>query len=178
MAAPALARAAAPAPAPSRPQPSRSRPGRRAPARPARSRPAAPRRLQPAVSGAALLPHAAVRTAGAVRDLSDSSLIVRLTQGRIWIGVLGALLAGIVALNVVILGLNAGSGQVTQRIDRLERENSALRAEVAQRLSSGRVEAAAARLGMAVPEPREISYLQARGGDAKRAAKALGPAGP
>jgi cell division protein FtsL len=128
------------------------------------------------VTGAALLPHAAVRTAGAVRDLSDSGLIVRLTQGRVWIGVLGALLAGIVALNVVILSLNTGAGQLDQRIDRLERENSGLRAELAQRLSSGRVEAAAARLGMAVPDPRDITYLQAGDGDAKRAANALGSA--
>ena len=67
---------------------------------------------EPAVAGAALLPHAAVGTAGAVRDLSDSSLIVRLTRGRGWIAVLGVLLGGIVALNVVTLSLTAGTGRI------------------------------------------------------------------
>jgi hypothetical protein len=47
-----------------------------------------------AMAGAALIPHAAVGAAGAVRDLSDSSLIVRLTRGRSWIAVLCVLLGG------------------------------------------------------------------------------------
>jgi len=73
----------------------------------------APRRKRPALSvapvrkparrkapvrrpGGQLIP-LAVGTASAVRGLPDSSLIVRLTRGRAWIGVLGVLLAGIVA---------------------------------------------------------------------------------
>ena len=42
-----------------------------------------------------------VSVVGAVRDLSDSGLIVRLTRGRGWIAVLCALLGGIVTLNVL-----------------------------------------------------------------------------
>ena len=49
------------------------------------------------MAGAALFPQAAMRSAGAVRDFSDSSLIIRLTRGRGWIAVLCALLGGIVA---------------------------------------------------------------------------------
>jgi Tfp pilus assembly protein PilN len=130
---------------------------------------------QPAAAGAALLPHAAVRTAGAVRDLSDSSLIVRLTRGRSWIAVLGVLLTGIVAVNVVILSLNAGAGVAGERIDALERQNSSLRAELAEKLSAGRVEADAAALGMYVPDAKDVTYLRADKDDVADAASALGP---
>jgi hypothetical protein len=128
---------------------------------------------QPALAGAALIPSAAVRTAGAVRDISDSSLIVRLTRGRGWIAVLCALLGGIVALNVVSLSLNAGSGQVTQQISELERSNSALRAQIAEQLSASSVESAADRLGLAVPRPEEVSYLTANEHDLDRLASLL-----
>jgi len=204
MGAPAVARrAAAPAraPAPSRSGAPARRRRRRAASAAARKRPnsalastraatrtkAAPatRRIAPrqhpirfaggsAADAAAMLPHAAVRTAGAVRDLSDSSLIVRLTQGRGWIAVLGVLLAGIVALNVVILSLNSGAGVAGERIDAMERHNSALRAELAQKLAAGRVEADAAALGMYVPDAKDVTYLQAGKGDAAGAASALG----
>jgi len=144
------------------------------------ARPAVPRRqpssgfAQPALAGAALIPHAAVRTAGAVRDLSDSSLIVRLTSGRGWIAVLCVLLFGIVALNVVSLSINSTSGRVSQAIEHYERSNSALRAEIAEQLSASRVEAAAAGLGLAVPPPEGVSYLDAREGDLERLAEVWG----
>jgi hypothetical protein len=120
-----------------------------------------------------MIPGAAVRTAGAVRDLSDSSLIVRLTRGRGWIAVLCALLGGIVALNVISLSLNAGSGRVSQQIEELERSNSALRAELAEQFSAGEVEAAAVRLGLATPAPEDVDYLTARDSDLDRLARLL-----
>ncbi len=126
-----------------------------------------------AVAGTALLPHAAAGAAGAVRDLSDSSLIMRLTRGRGWIAVLCALLGGIVALNVISLSLNADAGRLGLRIDRLETGNSALRAQIAEQLSASRVEAAATALGLANPDPKAISYLSAKDGDAERLARLL-----
>lgn len=157
------ARQAAPARAP-----------RRAPARaPRRKGAPRPRARNAAVAGAALLPHAAVGAAGAVRDLSDSSLIMRLTRGRGWIAVLCALLGGIVALNVISLSLNADAGRLGLQIDRLETQNSALRAEIAERLSASRVETAATTLGLANPDPEEISYLSAKDGDAGKLARLL-----
>jgi hypothetical protein len=129
--------------------------------------------IQPAVAGAARLPQAAVATAGAVRDLSDSSLIMRLTRGRGWIGLLCFLLGGIVALNVISLSLSAGAGQVSVKMDELGRQNSALRAQLAEQLSATRVEAAAAALGFAVPDPQDIRYLDAQDDDAERLAKLL-----
>jgi hypothetical protein len=175
MAAAATARraptSAAPRPAPRR----KARSTTRAPASRPRPRQApAARIVRPAMAGAALFPQAAVRGVGAVRDFSDSSLIMRLTRGRGWIAVLGALLVGIVALNVVSLSLSAGSGQTSLQIDELKTEVSALRAQIDERLSASRVEAEAARLGLAVPDPEAITYLSASDGDAARLAHLLG----
>src|SRR6187397_1663507 len=158
MAAAATARAsAAPRTAPHRKP-------RRAPASKARPR---------IVAGAALFPQAAVRGVGAVSDFSDSSLIMRLTRGRGWIGVLGALLVGIVALNVLSLSLSAGSGRLSLQIDELKTEVSALHAQIDERLSASRVQEEAARLGLAVPDPKAITYLSANNGDATRLAHLL-----
>ena len=93
---------------------------RKAPARkPVPTRRKAPTRRP----GGQLIP-IAVGTATAVRNLPDSSLVVRMTRGRAWIGVLGVLLAGIVALNVVTLSLAAGAGHIDQNIQALDEENS------------------------------------------------------
>jgi len=125
------------------------------------------------MAGAALFPQAAVRGVGAVSDFSDSSLIMRLTRGRGWIGVLGALLVGIVALNVLSLSLSAGSGRLSLQIDELKTEVSALHAQIDERLSASRVQEEAARLGLAVPDPKAITYLSANNGDATRLAHLL-----
>src|SRR5262249_36942067 len=127
-----------------------------------------------AMAGAAMLPHAAVRGAGAVRDLSHSGLIVPLTRGRGRVAGLSALLFGVGALHVLRLSPNAGSGRVPRRMDELKTQTSALRAQIAERLSASRVEAEAARLGLAVPDPKAITYLSAADGDASRLARLLG----
>jgi uncharacterized membrane protein YgcG len=169
--------AAAPRRAPSR-APRRKPSTRRAAApRPrARQAPAA-RLVRPAVAGAALFPQAAVRSAGAVRDFSDSTLIMRLTRGRGWIAVLGAMLVGIVALNVFSLSLTAGSGRLSLQIEEYKTEISALHAQIDEKLSASRVEAEAARLGLANPDPKEITYLDGSDGDAARLAHLLGTDG-
>jgi hypothetical protein len=156
----------------------RSRPQTRS--RPRAKRPAsasARRMVQPAfagaAAGAAMLPGAALRSAVAVRDLSDSGLIVRLTRGRGWIAVLSVLLFGIVALNVLSLSLNAGSGRVSQAVEELERQNSSLRAQLAEQLSASRIEGTAAVQGLAVPAPEDISYLSPDDGDLDRLVKLL-----
>jgi hypothetical protein len=152
--------------------PAKGRP--RASASPARPRQApAGRLVRPAMAGAALFPQAAMRSAGAVRDLSDSGLIVRLTRGRGWIAVLCALLGGIVALNVLSLSLTAGSGRTSLQIDALKTDISALRAQIDERLSAVEVEAEAARLGLANPDPKTISFLSASDANARRVAHLL-----
>ena len=146
---------------------------RTAPHRKPRRASASPAARPRIMAGAALFPQAAVRGVGAVSDFSDSSLIMRLTRGRGWIGVLGALLVGIVALNVLSLSLSAGSGRLSLQIDELKTEVSALHAQIDERLSASRVQEEAARLGLAVPDPKAITYLSANNGDATRVAHLL-----
>jgi len=129
--------------------------------------------VRPALAGAALFPQAAMRSAGAVRDFSESGLIVRLTRGRGWIAVLCALLGGIVALNVLSLSLTAGSGQTSLQIDELKTDVSSLRAQIEEKLAAYKVEAEAARLGLANPDPKAITFLSANGANARRVAHLL-----
>jgi hypothetical protein len=133
----------------------------------------AARLVRPAMAGVALFPQAAVRSVGAVRDISDSGLIVRLTRGSGWIGVLCALLVGIVALNVISLSLNAGAGRLSLQIDELKTEVSGLQAQIDERLSASRLQQEAEQLGLAVPNPKSITYLHASEGDAQRLARLL-----
>jgi len=156
------ARGAAPARVPSRKAPPRRKPApRTAPAR----RP-----------GGQLIP-LAVGTAGAVRRLPDSSLMVRMTRGRAWIAVLGVLLTGIVAVNVVTLSLAAGLGHIEQNVEALEQESSLLRGRVAQRSGSARVRHDAGALGLTMPSSDRIGYVQAGPRDVAVAAQRLAAAG-
>jgi len=154
------------APAPSRTTPP---PKRKAPVRkPATKRAPAARPKLAVVAG---------RTAVAVRDLPDSSLVVRMTQGRLWIGVLGVLLVGIVALNVATLSFAATSGKVDEAITALEKENSMLESRAAQHYSTARVRGEAAELGLAMPTTEEPKLIEAKPGDVATAAARLAAAG-
>jgi hypothetical protein len=144
-------------------------------AAPARKAPA-PRRAPARRPGGQLIPIAA-GAAGAVRHLPDSGLVVRMTRGRAWIGVLGVLLAGIVALNVVTLSLAASAGHVEQNIAALEQENSILRSRDAGRSGSARVRHDAGELGLVVPTTDQIGYVQAGPRDVAVAAQRLAAAG-
>jgi hypothetical protein len=140
----------------------------------ARSRAAAGRRgrrQHTPVTG--FVPVVVGRTAGAVGGLADSGLVVRMTRGRIWIFVLGALLVGIVALNVWALDLNASSSEVARQTDGLKRANSALQAQIAGELSNEQVQAVASKIGLIVPEPGAIRYLGTGGDAAAIAARRL-----
>lgn len=172
---PASGRAAAPArkPATRRAAPARKPAGRRA-AAPNRARSTAQR----AVAGGQLIPIAVGRTAVAVSQLPDSGLVVRLTRGRAWIAVLGALLVGIVALNVVTLSFAASSGKIDEQITALDRENSILRARDAHLSGIGAVRGAAVPLGLAMANTDEIHVTEAGPDDVATAAARLAAAGP
>ena len=162
MAAAAAARAqTAPARAPRRKRPAPARPRRVAPSR----RP-----------GGQLIP-IAVGTASAVRGLPDSSLIVRLTRGRAWIGLLGVLLVGIVALNVITLSLAAGSGHIEQNIQALAEENSLLRSRDAQKSGAGRIAHEGAALGLSAAAVEEVGAVEYSPRDVRVAAQRLAAAG-
>jgi hypothetical protein len=192
---PSAAAAAAPATAPrSRPQPRRAAPKRKRPAtkRQAASKLAAPRRTSasaarngrpamniyrsnagiPAFAGRAGVA-AAGRVGVVVRDLPDSGIVHRLTRGRAWIAVLGGLLVGIVALNVASLGLTTSSGTTGAQISELQTSNSALRSELAEKLSAPRVQAAASTYGLVTPPADDITYLNFKSSDFGRALQVL-----
>jgi hypothetical protein len=176
MAAAAPARKAAPAPARSRKRHLAAASARTAPAREAPSRKPAPRKAPARRAGGQLIP-IAVGTATAVRNLPDSSLIVRLTRGRAWIAVLGVLLVGIVGLNVITLSLAANAGQIDQNIMALDEENSFLRGIDAQRSGAGRIRHDAAALGLSAAALDQVGSVQASPDDVKTAARRLAAAG-
>jgi hypothetical protein len=119
------------------------------------------------------VPVAVGRTAGAVGGIADSGLVVRLTRSRLWIGLLGGLLVGIVALNVMALSLSASSSDAARQAEELERVNSGLRSDIATRLSSPEIEAVAAELGLVNPPAGSIHYVRPSAGDAAEAARRL-----
>lgn len=174
MAVAAPARRTAPAPAPSRttPPPKRKAPTRR----PARSRAVPAPRRAPATTRPKLVVVAG-RTAVAVRQLPDSSLVVRMTRGRAWIAVLGLLLVGIVALNVATLSFAASAGQIDEMIMTLEKENSMLESREAQHYSTARIRHQGATIGLAMPNTEEPKLVELRPDDVARAAARLAAAG-
>jgi len=174
VAAPARRSSAIPAPAPSR----TTAPPRRRPA-PAR-KPAPVRKPAPARKPARgqLIPLAVGRTAVAVSQLPDSGLVVRMTRGRAWIGVLGVLLAGIVALNVITLSFAASSGKIGEDLNTLEAENSILQGRDARLTGVSRVRVAADQLGLAMPASEDIEVIAASRRDVAIAAQRLAAAGP
>ncbi len=153
--------------------PARRAPARRAPARaPQRSE-----RARRALATGQLIPLAVGRTAVAVRHLPDSGLMVRMTRGRAWIAVLGILLAGIVALNVVTLSFAASAGKIDQQITALEEENSVLGGREAQKFGTGRVRHEAGALGLAMPNTEEPRVIEAGRDSVAKAAARLAAAG-
>ncbi len=172
MAAAATARKATPAPARPRKRPQLAV----APARKAPTRKPAPRKAPVRRPGGQLIP-IAVGTATAVRNLPDSSLIVRMTRGRAWIAVLGVLLVGIVGLNVVTLSLAANAGHIDQNIMALDEENSFLRGIDAQRSGSGRIRNDAAGLGLSAAALDQVGSVQVSPDDVETAARRLAAAG-
>ncbi len=144
----------------------------RAPARTAPARKPARRKAPARRPGGQLIP-IAVGTAAAVRQLPDSSLMVRMTRGRAWIAVLGLLLAGIVVINVVTLSVAATAGHVDRNIQALDAENSILRNRDAALSGMARVRHDAAVLGLSVASSDEIGYVQFDPGDVSVAAQRL-----
>ena len=160
-----------PASATARRTPVRARPAptRRTPAaRPVRAlAPRAPRRVSGPAAGRRSAPPSetgtplAVRVARVARALPERPLVHRLVRGQGWIGVIGFLLIGIVAMQVSLLKLNAGIGRAVERSAALERSNGELRAQVSRLSASERVQARAAELGMVMPAAGSVAYVRA-----------------
>ncbi len=153
-----------------------------APARPTRARRAAtttPRRVSGAARGAAVARRApsstgqgsvavaplGLRLARRARALPDASLLERLMRGRLWIGVLAALLLGIVFLQVSLLKLNTGIGHAVQTSSALELQNADLRRQLTQTDGGEQLQELAGAKGMVMPAPGDVGYVSAAGVD-------------
>jgi hypothetical protein len=145
-----------------------SGPSRPATARAATARAAAAPRPVPPLGAISL------RVLRAGRSLRDSTLLERLVRGRGWILLLGALLFGLVALNVSLLKVNATAGHAAERAKELRIQNAKLRGKVSRLASGDRLRAAAAEMGLVMPEPKKVHYLKAHSTrDPRRAARNL-----
>jgi cell division protein FtsL len=110
---------------------------------------------------------------GVLRALPDHPLLDRLIRGRLWIPLLGLLLAGIVAMQVEVLKYGARIGQAVQASAALQSRNEMLRASVSALSSDTRIERLAAQAGMVMPAPGADRFVRVARGDLRRALAAL-----
>jgi hypothetical protein len=96
------------------------------------------------------------------KALPDHQLLDRIIRGRVWIPLLGVLLAGIVAMQVEVLKLGAGIGRSIERGTQLQSRNELLRASVAELADDQRIERLAAGMGMVMPAPDAVHFLSLR----------------
>jgi hypothetical protein len=98
----------------------------------------------------------------------------RLIRGRSWIALIAFALIGIVALQLMLLKLNAGIGRSLELESSLQRQNAALSIESSEMAAGNRVETRAAALGMELVPVGSLRFLAANPRvEAARAASAL-----
>jgi hypothetical protein len=129
---------------------------------------------RPAQRPATRVQRPAPKTVARVAQSGGSVLLDRLLRGRAWVFLIGALLAGIVFLNVSVLELNRGIAQTDAAAEKLERKNSLLREKVASLDSAERIQELAEARGYVLPAPGAVQYLDPnRAKDAKLAAQRI-----
>lgn len=104
------------------------------------------------------------RALAGLRALPDHGIVERLTRGRLWIGLIGCLLLGLVSMQVALLKLNAGIGRAVQQGANLERRNGELRAQISRLGSEERIQAMGTKLGLIMPDAGHVTYLSVRPG--------------
>jgi cell division protein FtsL len=84
-----------------------------------------------------------------------------LRSGVTWIVVVGALLAGLVALNVAVLQLNVKLDRLNNERVELVNQNAALSSRLSAASASPRIESLAQdRLGLVPAAPNDTSYVE------------------
>ncbi len=143
-----------------------------------RSRPAPspPRRVSGPVRSRAQRPRIAgpaPRALELIRGLPDHPLLDRLVRGRSWIPVLGVMLAGIVAMQVEVLKLNASIGRSLTLSSTLQSRNEQLRASVSSLSDAQRIEHLASHMGMVMTGPTSLDFLDPAHANAGQAAGSI-----
>jgi hypothetical protein len=95
-----------------------------------------------------------------VGRLPESAAVRRISGSRLWIALIGALLIGIVGINVLTVSYGSMASQIERDIEKLERQNSILGSQTTRSLSMPRVRAAASSAGMYAPATDEIRYRE------------------
>jgi cell division protein FtsL len=144
--------------------------------------PRGPRRIsgpvaRPATAPAPALPRRRGNTGvfERLRTVPDHRVVDRLLRSRLWIIIVGALLGGIVAMQVSLLKLNSGISRAVETSATLERQNAALEASIARLGATERIRSVAATRGMVLPPAGEVRYVRVRPTDAGRAASVMTP---
>jgi hypothetical protein len=83
----------------------------------------------------------------------------RVAGGVLWIGLVAALLAGIVALNVAALRLNVEAEELDARASELTARRDTLATELSSAASAGRIESLAVRR-FRLERPSETTYIR------------------
>ena len=110
-----------------------------------------------------------------VRALPEHRVVDRLLRSRLWIWALGALLGGIVAMQVSLLKLNNGISRAVETTTTLERQNAELETAIARLSAPDRIEGGAQQLGMLMPAAGDVAYLTAGREDGAKAARRMQP---
>lgn len=105
----------------------------------------------------------------AVRTAPDHALTNYLVASRVWIGVVTALAAGLVFIQVQLLHTNSGIGTNVQRVTALQRQNADLRTAVSGLSSDQRIVAEAQRMGFVEPPVGSTRFAGYHPGDSNRA---------
>ncbi len=100
------------------------------------------------------------RGAHVVGRIPESAAVRKISGSRIWIAVIGLLLIGIVAINVLTVSYGAMASRVETNIQTLERQNAILGSANTRALSMPRVRNAATAAGMSAPATDEIRYRE------------------
>ncbi|UTI63173.1 hypothetical protein NBH00_17625 [Paraconexibacter antarcticus] len=114
-----------------------------------------------------------LRIARRAAGLQDARFLDRLIRGRLWIGLIGAMLIGLVFLQVSLLSLNTGIGQDMQKAAVLERQNSALQTQISEMDAGQRVQDVAAQQGLVMPAAGSVRYRTAGAVSATVAARGI-----
>jgi cell division protein FtsL len=85
----------------------------------------------------------------------------RVTGGVVWIAIIAALLAGVVATNVAVLRLNMTLDEMGRDRADLRAKNAALAAELSSAAASPRIQTVAAgRLGLVQASSEQTTYVR------------------
>jgi cell division protein FtsL len=84
-----------------------------------------------------------------------------LTSGVVWIVLVAALLAGVVAMNVTVLRLNVRLDELGRQRASLQAENAALASQLSSAAALARIQGLArGRLGLVPADPTQTIYVQ------------------